>query len=118
MRVAPGVEAYGGGGFRVAGERYEGSILILDDMVLPWPATALKTLTPELFAPVFDAGLQAVEFVLLGCGAAVAPPPRSVRDAVQAAGFGLEVMSTAEACRLYNLMAEDGRRVAAALIAF
>jgi uncharacterized protein len=106
MRVAPGIEAYGGGGFRVAGERFEGSILILDDHV-----------TPELFAPVFDAGPQAVEFVLLGAGPTVAPAPRAIREAMQAAGFGLEVMSTAEASRLYNLMAEDGRRVAAALIA-
>jgi uncharacterized protein len=40
-----------------------------------------------------------------------------VRDAMQAARLGLEVMTTPEACRLYNLMAEDGRRVAAALIA-
>lgn len=118
MRVAPGVEAYGGGGFRVAGLRYAGSILILDDLVRPWAATDLKALTPDLFAPVFDAGLQTVEFVLLGTGLSVAPAPRPVRDALQAAGLGLEVMSTPEACRLYNLMAEDGRRVAAALIAF
>jgi uncharacterized protein len=98
--------------------RYEGSILILDDGVRPWPVVDLKSLTPELFAPVFALGLQAVEFVLIGTGPSVAPAPRPVRDAVQAAGLGLEVMSTPEACRLYNLMAEDGRRVAAALIAF
>jgi len=117
VRVAPGIEAYGGGGFRVAGERFEGSILILDDVVRLWPALDLKSLTPALFAPVIEAGLQAVEFVLLGAGLTVAPAPRSIREAMQAAGFGLEVMSTVEASRLYNLMAEDGRRVAAALIA-
>ena len=116
MRVAPGVEAYGGGGFRVAGERYEGSILILDDVVRPWPVLDLKALTPEDFAAVF-ADPEAVEFVLLGTGPAVAPAPRSVREAMQAARLGLEVMSTVEACRLYNLLAEEGRRLAAALIA-
>lgn len=117
MRIAPGVEAYGGGGFRVAGERYEGSILILDDVVRPWPVADLKSLAPEAFEPVFAAGLQAVEFVLIGVGPTLAPAPRAVREALQAAGLGLEVMNTPEACRLYNLMAEDGRRVAAALIA-
>ena len=117
MRIAPGVEAYGGGGFRVAGQRYEGSILILDDVVRPWPVADLNGVTPDELATVFAAGLGTVEFLLLGTGQKLAPAPRPVRDAVQAAGFGLEVMNTMEACRLYNLMAEDGRRIAAALIA-
>ncbi len=117
MRVAPGIEAYGGGGFRVAGERYEGSILILDDVVLAWAVQNLTAVTPDAFAPVLAAGLETVEFVLLGTGAALAPPPKPIREAMQAARLGLEVMTTPEACRLYNLMAEDGRRVAAALIA-
>jgi len=117
MRMAPGVEAYGGGGFRVAGQRYEGSILIFEDGVRPWSVPDLKSLTPDALAPALAAGIATVEFVLIGAGLAVAPAPRPVRDAVQAAGLGLEVMNTPEACRLYNLMAEDGRRVAAALIA-
>jgi uncharacterized protein len=117
MRVAPGIEAYGGGGFRVAGERYEGSILILDDVVLPWAVETLAALTPDAFAPVLAKGLEAVELVLLGTGRTLAPAPKPVREAMQAARLGLEVMTTPEACRLYNLMAEDGRRVAAALIA-
>jgi uncharacterized protein len=117
LRIAPGIEAYGGGGFRIAGRRYEGGVLILDDEVHPWPVTDLKTLTPEALALAFASGLQAVEFVLLGTGAVLAPAPRAVRDAVRASGFGLEVLNTIEACRLYNLMAEDGRRVAAGLIA-
>ena len=117
MRTAPGVEAYGGGGFRVAGERLEGSILILDDQVLPWPVHELKALTPADFAAVLGADRAAVEFVMLGTGAAVSPAPRPVREALLAAGVGLEVMSTPEACRLYNVLAAEGRRIACALIA-
>ena len=117
MRTAPGVEAYGGGGFRIAGDRFEGGVLILDDVVHLWPVSDLKGVTPESLAPVFAIGLAAVEFVLIGTGATLMPAPRAIRDAVQKAGLGLEVMNTPEACRLYNLMAEDGRRVAAALIA-
>ena len=115
--MAPGVEAYGGGGFRVAGARYEGSILILNDGVQPWPVAAVASVTPESLQAVFAAGLGAVEFLLLGTGPKLAPAPKPLREAVQASGFGLEVMNTPEACRLYNLMAEDGRRLAAALIA-
>ncbi len=117
MRIAPGIEAYGGGGFRVAGARYEGSILILDDRVHPWAVTSLAEVTAATLEPVFAAGLERVEFLLLGTGPKVAPAPKPVREAMHAARLGLEVMSTAEACRLYNLLAEEGRRLAAALIA-
>jgi uncharacterized protein len=117
VRIAPGVEAYGGGGFRVAGERFDGSILILDDTVLAWPASDHQALTPDSFAPVFATGREAVEFVLLGTGVKLAPAPRPVREAMRAAGLGLEVMTTVEACRLYNFLAAEGRRLAAALIA-
>ena len=118
MRVAPGVEAYGGGGFRVAGQRYEGSILILDDEVRPWAVRFLAEATPESLHAVFASGIGAVEFLLLGVGPKLSPAPKALREAMRTAGFGLEVMNTMEACRLYNLMAEDGRRIAAALIAF
>jgi uncharacterized protein len=117
MRTAPGVEAYGGGGFRVAGTRIDGSILILADDVRPWPPTSSASLTAEDFADVFAADRAAVEFVLLGTGAAVAPVPAIVRAALRDEGIGLEVMSTPEASRLYNILAADGRRMACALIA-
>ena len=117
MREPPAVEAFGAGGFRVAGERIEGALLILDDAPGAWSAgPALADLTPEDFAAVLAAPREGVEFVLLGTGAAVAPAPRPVRDALARAGVGLEVMSTAEACRLYNVLARDGRRIAAALL--
>lgn len=117
MREPPAVEAFGGGGFRVAGQRIEGALLILEDAARPWPAgPRLADLAPADFAPVLAAPRGEVEFVLLGTGASVAPAPRPVREAMAAAGLGLEVMSTAEACRLYNVLARDGRRIAAALL--
>ena len=117
MREPPSVEAYGGGGFRVGGQRIEGSLLILDDQPGVWPPWDLAALTPEDFAAVLGAPAGAVEFVLLGTGARIAPAPRPVRESLAAAGLGLEVMSTPEACRLYNVLARDGRRIAAALLA-
>jgi uncharacterized protein len=116
VRIAPGIEGYGAGGFRVAGVRTEGSILILDDVVGPWPWPSLSALTPSAFEAVVEAR-ERVEFVLLGAGAHPAPTPRAVREALRGAGLGLEVMSTKEACRLYNVLAAEGRRIAAALIA-
>ena len=117
MRQPPAIEAYGGGGFRIEGERHDGSVLILEDQVRAWPVASLADLTPGHFSSILAAGPQAVEFVLLGLGPAVVPPPRPVREALRAAGLGLEVMDTVAACKLYNVLAQEGRRIAAALIA-
>ncbi|PHY22217.1 Mth938-like domain-containing protein [Caulobacter sp. BP25] len=116
MRQPPSIDAWGGGGFRVSGVWRPGSLLVLDDQPRDWAVGALADLTPESFAEVFAAG-GAVEFVLLGVGLANALPPRPVRDALKAAGIGLEFMSTEAAARTYNVLASEGRRLAAALIA-
>ena len=117
MRQAPAIEAYGGGGFRVAGERIDGSLLILDDVARPWSVRNLADLQPSDFDLILAADRSAVEFVLLGLGAAMVPPPKAVREALRTAGLGLEVMDTVAACKLYNVLASDGRRIASALIA-
>jgi len=117
VRQPPAIEAFGGGGFRIDGRRVEGSVLILDDQVHPWAPRSLAELGPEHFEPVLAAGPAAVEFVLLGLGPSMTPPPKAVRERLQAARVGLEVMDTPEACRLYNVLAREGRRVVAALIA-
>ncbi len=95
------------------GVRFDGSLLILSDEVRSWTGM-IETNGLDL---VIAAGPGAVELLILGMGKALAPPPRSLRQAVRDAGMGLEVMTTREAVRLYNLLASDGRRVAAALIA-
>jgi uncharacterized protein len=117
LRQPPSIDAYGGGGFRVSGRRIEGSILILDDELHSWPVASLAQLGPDDIAPVLAAGLSRVEFLLLGVGPRVAPPPPALRKALQDAGLGLEVMDTATAARVYNVLVSEGRRLAAALIA-
>lgn len=116
LRQPPSIDAWGGGGFRVAGDWRPGSLLVLDDVAYPWAATSLSALTPGDFAQVL-AHQDAVEFVLLGTGLTQALPPREIRDALKSAGIGLEFMSTEAAARMYNVLASEGRRMAAALIA-
>lgn len=117
LRRPPSIDAYGGGGFRVSGQRIEGSILILSDEVRPWPVASVAEAGPERLAEVLAVGPREVEFLLLGVGGRVAPPPAALRQALQAAGMGLEVMDTPAACRVYNVLAAEGRRLAAAIIA-
>ena len=116
-RDAPSVDAYGGGGFRLSGERREGSVLILGDQVHDWPVASLAELTVESLAPVISAGPAQAEFLLLGVGTRNAQPPRAVREALRRAGLGLEFMDTPAAARLYNVLTSEGRLLACALIA-
>ena len=116
-RDAPSIDAFGGGGFRLSGAWHTGSLLILADEARPWPVAALAELTLESLEPVFAAGRAEVEFLLLGVGARNAQPPRAIREALLAAGLGLEFMDTPAAARLYNVLTSEGRRLAAALIA-
>jgi len=113
LRRPLAIEAFGAKGFRIEGARYERSILILRDEVSGWSGA----LTPEALSEVLSADRADLEFVILGVGPTLQPPPRALREALLQAGIGLEVLTTPEAVRLYNLMAQQGRRVAAALIA-
>jgi uncharacterized protein len=117
MREPPSIDAMGGGGFRVNGVRQEGSLLILDDIPQPWAPTSLAALAVADFQPVLEAPPGVAEFVLLGTGAVQALPPRSVREAIVAAGLGFEFMSSEAAAKTYNLLASEGRRLACCLIA-
>jgi uncharacterized protein len=101
----------------LSGDWHAGSLLIVADQAQPWPVTALAELTVESLEPVLAAGRAEVEFLLLGVGARNAQPPREIRQALLAAGMGLEFMDTPAAARLYNVLTSEGRRVAAALIA-
>jgi uncharacterized protein len=116
-RDAPSIDAYGDGGFRLSGERHEGSLLIVGDEPRTWAVGELSELTMAALEPILAAGRADVEFVLLGTGARNALPPREVRDGLRAAGIGLEFMDTPAAARMYNVLTAEGRRLAAALIA-
>jgi uncharacterized protein len=117
VREPPAIDAFGGGGFRVAGVWRPGSLLILNDEPLAWRPSSLADLAPDDFAAVLAAPRGAVEFVLLGTGAAQALPPRALREAIRAGGLGLEFMATDAAARTHNVLASQGRLFATALIA-
>ena len=117
MREPPAIDAYGGGGFRVAGVWREGSLLILADQPQLWRPATFADIEREDFAAVLTAPRGAVEFVLLGTGQTQQLPPRAIRDALRAAGLGLEFMATEAAARTHNVLASQGRLFATALIA-
>lgn len=102
------VDSYGPGFFRVGGKVLNGAVLLLPSGVSPWggyeDAAALVAVAGE------------VDVLLLGTGAEIAHPPPALRRAVEAAGLGLEVMASPAACRTYNVLLAEGRRVGAAML--
>lgn len=108
------VQTYGAGGFKVAGARHLGSILLFPDRILPWPVAAMADVTAENLRPVADAD-PPVEVLIIGCGARHDRLAPSLREAL--GNVAVDVMATGPACRTYNVLAGEDRRVAAALIA-
>jgi uncharacterized protein len=110
------IESYGGGGFTVTGEAYRGSILVLPDWTGAWALSSIAELSIESLEPVL-AATPPVEVLLIGCGPAMAFIEPDLREAARARGVALEPMDTGAACRTYNVLMAEDRRVAAALIA-
>lgn len=119
LRPAAGpqaIEAYGPGSFTIAGLRHRGSILVLADRALPWAPASTAEITAESLALIRDA-TPPVELLLVGTGPRLELIAPQLRLAIRAWGVTLEPMATPAACRTYNLLLSEGRRVAAALIA-
>ncbi len=105
---SPPVEGYGPGFFRVAGVIHEGPLLLLPEGLARWGGL------DDLDAILGQAG--AIDVLLIGMGAEIRALPAEIRARLEAAGLGVEIMPTPPACRTYNVLLGEGRRVAAALL--
>jgi uncharacterized protein len=109
------IESYGDGRFRVSGVQIEGSLLVLPTATFPWSAVDIATMTLESLAPLLAAD-PPVEILLVGCGQRLLPLSPALKAALRERGIGADPMGTGAACRTYNVLMAEGRRVAAALI--
>jgi uncharacterized protein len=98
----------------VNGVRHTASLILRPDALLPsWPVRDVAQLRADDFGWIRE---RPVEILLLGTGPRQVFPPRAVWRELRMEPWGLEIMDTAAACRTYNLIAAEGRTVAAALI--
>lgn len=102
------VDGYGPGFFRIGGEVHEGPLIVSAAGVAPWGGYE------DVAALVALAGVLDVLFV--GTGAEIAHIPAALRTALEEAGLGVEPMSSPAACRTYNVLLSEGRRVGLALL--
>lgn len=108
------IDSYGAGGFGFAGMSHRGAIMALPSGIYAWKVDPTG-LTASDFAMVL-AETADIDLLLIGMGAEMARPPKPVRAALEAAGIMYDPMATGHAVSTYNLLLEEKRRVAAALI--
>jgi uncharacterized protein len=107
------IHAYGEGYVMVNGQRYESSLVVLPDKVIPWEAGSFDTLSQGNFSVLKE---LEVEILLLGTGPRQRFPHPSLTAPLAAARIGVEVMDLKAACRTYNILVAEERKVAAALL--
>lgn len=102
------IDGYGPGFFRIDGQVLRGACLITPSAAGPWGGLA-DTATLLALA-------DRIDVLFVGMGAEIAHLPGDFRAALEAAGIGVEVMNSPAACRTYNVLLSEGRRIAAALL--
>ena len=104
---------YGAGFVAVNHVRYEKCVVVSPQAVTDWQVSGFDALTAADFS--FIERLRP-EIVILGTGAAQRFPPPALARALAATGVGVEIMDSYAACRTYNILATEGRRVVAAIL--
>jgi uncharacterized protein len=106
--------AYGDDYVAVNHEKHRSSLIVLPDRLLAaWTSASVGSLQEADMQTLLGLG---VEVVLLGTGKRLRFPAPALMRPFAPAGIGLEVMDLQAACRTYNILASEGRKVAAALL--
>ena len=102
------VEGYGPGYFRIGGQSHEAPLAVLPSGITAWGGF-------EDAETLLQAG-EELDVILVGTGAETMYLPDALQEALDAAGIGVEPMSSLQACRTYNVLLGEGRRVGLALL--
>lgn len=102
------VDGYGPGFFRIGGQVFQGAVLTSEAGTSGWGGYGDG-------APLMELAGR-VDVLIVGTGAEIAHIPSALRRDLEGAGVGVEAMNSPIACRTYNVLVGEGRRVALALI--
>ncbi len=107
------IRGYSAHEIRIGEQRLHASCIVSADTVIAaWEPARFAELTPAHLDQILE---LEPEVVLLGTGLAQHFPPPAVRTALAARGVGLEAMDLGAACRTFNILVQEERRVVAAL---
>ena len=104
---------YGSGYVAVNGVRYETGVIVSPDKVTEWAANGFDALSATDFGFVEE---LKPEIVIFGTGATQRFPSPGLARPLAAIGVGVEIMDSRAACRTYNILASEGRKVVAAIL--
>lgn len=102
------IDGYGPGFFRIGGKIVEGAVTVFPSGVAAWGGF-------DDTAAILDQA-DDLDVLFVGTGAEIAHPPADFRKSLEDAGIGVETMASPAACRTYNILLSEGRRVAVALL--
>ncbi|APE43963.1 hypothetical protein BOO69_11500 [Sulfitobacter alexandrii] len=102
------VEGYGPGFFRIGGEVIHGPLIVGPEGIRAW--NGLEDLEPLL------ALRGQIDVLFVGTGADIDHLPETLTGPLDAVGIGVEAMASPAACRTYNVLLSEGRRIALALL--
>ena len=109
------IQSYGNGKFQISDKEFDHSVLVFPDQIIPWSPIDANNLIVDDFKKVLTVG-PIVELLLLGCGKTTWFLPLPLRDELKEMGLVLEPMDTGAACRTFNVLLGENRRIAAALM--
>ena len=109
------IQSYGNGKFQISDKKYDHSVLVFPDLIIPWSPIDTNNLIVDDFKKVLTVG-PIVELLLLGCGKTTWFLPLPLSDELKEMGLVLEPMDTGAACRTFNVLLGENRRIAAALM--
>ena len=110
------VQSYGIGQFNVSRIEFLGSIIVFPVRTVLWDVENFSQINLLKLKPIF-AEEPKIELVLIGCGEKMQLLPPKLTADCREKGIILETMDTGAACRTYNVLISEGRRVAAGLLA-
>lgn len=109
------IQSYASGKFRVSGQVYDGAIIVSGSATTLWGAQSSSTLDEQSFEPLIQRADE-IDVVLLGSGAKMQFLDPALKKSLKDKGLSVDVMDTGAACRTYNVLMAEGRRVVAALL--
>lgn len=102
------IDGYGPGFFRIGGQKFEGAVAVFASGVKAWDGFSdTQTIMDQA---------DKMDVLFVGTGAEIAHLPNDFRITLEAAGIGVEPMASPAACRTYNVLLSEGRRIAVALL--
>ncbi|XP_078155944.1 NADH dehydrogenase ubiquinone 1 alpha subcomplex assembly factor-like protein (DUF498/DUF598) [Carex rostrata] len=110
-------QGYTDTGFTINGSKYEGSLLIVENKIMAWAPKKFSDITPQSLS-IFQIVRPVPEILILGCGRNIIPVDPELRRFIRSTGMKLEAVDSRNASSTYNILNEEGRHVAAALLPY